>query len=553
MTDVINEEENTNQLPDEEQESVVIDNGQTYESTESAIIAKQEADKAKLWAQESERQAGLSAGSATTAVEARDDAIAAKEYAEEAITDENLIVVATDLQATPSNIKTVATNISNVNKVAGIESDVTTVSSNTANISAVASNSTNINAVAGNSSNINAVAGNATNINAVNANKTNIDTVAGISSDVTAVAGNATNISNVASNSSNINAVAGNATNINAVNANKTNIDTVAGIDSDVAAVASISSNVTAVAGNTTNINAVAGNATNINAVAGDIANINAVAADLININNASTYANNANIWAEGTDEQVQALGGVHSSKGWADQSSQGQVQADWAEADSTEKSYIKNKPTNLVTTDTAQTIEEPKTFTDSITQANSEVAFNSLSMKDLGLVASIIPETLRKRVFAFVDSLNQNIVEVNLIRDKSNVRATMRALNAIAGTEAILAVRADDNGATYATAPASAQNGSIVVTSASSKSSNGYIKFGNGLIIQWGRGSGVAQGGTVTFPTPFGTIGQVSLTQLSSADTAYHAYLSGITKTNFTLKRHGGTPDTFSWLAIGY
>ena len=37
-------------------------------------------------------------------------------------------------------------------------------------------------------------------------------------------------------------------------------------------------------------------------------------------INQASTYANNAKIWAEGTDEQVQALGGTHSAEGWATQ-----------------------------------------------------------------------------------------------------------------------------------------------------------------------------------------------------------------------------------------
>ena len=34
----------------------------------------------------------------------------------------------------------------------------------------------------------------------------------------------------------------------------------------------------------------------------------------------ASNYANNSKIWAEGTDAQVQALGGTHSSKGWAEE-----------------------------------------------------------------------------------------------------------------------------------------------------------------------------------------------------------------------------------------
>lgn len=34
-----------------------------------------------------------------------------------------------------------------------------------------------------------------------------------------------------------------------------------------------------------------------------------------------SNYANNSKIWAEGTDSQVQALGGTHSAKGWAEAS----------------------------------------------------------------------------------------------------------------------------------------------------------------------------------------------------------------------------------------
>ena len=41
---------------------------------------------------------------------------------------------------------------------------------------------------------------------------------------------------------------------------------------------------------------------------------------------NAKVSETNALIWAEGTDAQVQALGGVHSSKGWAEQSTNANV-----------------------------------------------------------------------------------------------------------------------------------------------------------------------------------------------------------------------------------
>ena len=39
-----------------------------------------------------------------------------------------------------------------------------------------------------------------------------------------------------------------------------------------------------------------------------------------------ATSANNSNVWAEGTDEQVQALGGVHSAKVWAEQSTNANI-----------------------------------------------------------------------------------------------------------------------------------------------------------------------------------------------------------------------------------
>lgn len=161
----------------------------------------------------------------------------------------------------------------------------------------------------------------------------NINTVASIAPEVVKVSEISDKIIDVSNSSTNINAVANDLTNINVVAGDLTNID--------------------AVAGNVTNINAVNSNTTNINAVAGDLTNINAVAADLTNIDSASTYATNANIWAEGTDEQVQALGGVHSSKGWADISSQAQVQANWNEADTNSKAYIQNKPTIPTVTST--------------------------------------------------------------------------------------------------------------------------------------------------------------------------------------------------------
>ena len=251
------------------EETVVVDDGQVYVSEETAIIATEAAEQAKQWAEESERQANIATTNADTAVAAKDDAIAAKEYAEAAITDPNLITVATDLSSTPSNIKTVATNINNVN------------------------------AVGGNINNVNNVAGNATNINAVNANKTNINTVANNKNYVIAVGLSISNVNKVGNKIDDVSSVAG----------DLTNVDIVA---DDI-------ENVKAVGENINNVNAVESNISNINTVAGDHANIQTVINNMTAINNAPTYANNSKKWAEGLDGEVTPLGGTHSSKGWAE------------------------------------------------------------------------------------------------------------------------------------------------------------------------------------------------------------------------------------------
>lgn len=67
------------------------------------------------------------------------------------------------------------------------------------------------------------------------------------------------------------------------------------------------------------NIDTVAENITDVNTCAGDKTNIDTCAANISAITSAPTYAANAHVWAEGSDIDVQTLGGVHSSKGWAE------------------------------------------------------------------------------------------------------------------------------------------------------------------------------------------------------------------------------------------
>ena len=287
-----------------------------------------------------------------------------------------------------TNIDTVATNISDVNDVAGDITKVAAVADDLTNIDAVADDLTNIDTVAGDIADVSTVAGSVVNVNTVAGSIADVSIVATDIADISTVAANISDVTAVADNIANVNTVAGDKANIDTVAGDKTNIDTVAANVADVNIVAAYAANVSTVATGIADVQTVAGDISNIDgvaqflgqidtvagkasdvstvatdiadvsAVAGDIANVNAVAADLANIDAASTYADNANVWAEGTDEQVQALGGVHSSKGWAQESATGQVNSDWTEADSSSKAFILHKPTKLsdFTDDTATT-----------------------------------------------------------------------------------------------------------------------------------------------------------------------------------------------------
>ena len=146
------------------------------------------------------------------------------------------------------------------------------------------------------------------NINAVAADLTNVDTVATNISDVSSVAGSLTDIE----------AIADALANILAVESDLTNIDSVAGDLSNIDSVAGNSANISAVAGNSTNINTVAGISSDISTLAAISSQITTISENIAGILAASTYAANAQTWAEGSDADVEALGGQHSAKGWA-------------------------------------------------------------------------------------------------------------------------------------------------------------------------------------------------------------------------------------------
>lgn len=90
----------------------------------------------------------------------------------------------------------------------------------------------------------------------------------------------------------------------------------------------------------------------------------------------------------------------------------------------------------------------------------------------------------------------------------------------------------------------------------AQSLSQNGYIKFSNGLIIQWGRQYIPSSGGIITWPIAFPTacftaLGVDSTTQNATANMTTGGGTTGLTRTNW-----GGdvaSSGTYNWIAIGH
>ena len=233
----------------------------------------------------------------------------------------NLLALANDLANVDTlvnnltNIDTVANNITDVSTVAGVSSAVSTLAAMTSTLTALENDLTNIDTVAGNIADVN--------------------TVAGLSSAVAALADISNELTALYNNITAINAVYADLTKIDAVEGKLTEIEAVYDALSDISAVEDALTDLTSIADNLTALLSIVTNMTSLLAVSNDLTNLDAIAADLTNLDavasnlaailaapsyasQAAASASNAQIWAEGTDQQVVPLGGQHSAKVWA-------------------------------------------------------------------------------------------------------------------------------------------------------------------------------------------------------------------------------------------
>lgn len=127
------------------------------------------------------------------------------------------------------------------------------------------------------------------------------------------------------------------------------------------------------------------------------------------------------------------------------------------------------------------------------------------------------------------------------------------------------ISVIVNKNGNKYALAPSSDTNGSIVTTVNKSKAANGYFQLGNGMIIQWGKGTATnsyTNVQTITLPKAFSntnysiTFGTLLTAQNTKCEKMFHIQNKTTTTFQAYCSYTGGTNNTTvspTWIAIGY
>ena len=111
-----------------------------------------------------------------------------------------------------------------------------------------------------------------------------------------------------------------------------------------------------------------------------------------------------------------------------------------------------------------------------------------------------------------------------------------------------------DGSGQWRVECPYSDVTNSVVTTRGIQKSSNGYVKFGNGIIIQWGNTTVTSSkdvGLPVAFVASFKVVVCDQSTSAGGVNSVGIDYINALTK--FRVYNKDNAETGFSWIAIGY
>jgi hypothetical protein len=204
---------------------------------------------------------------------------------------------------------------------------------------------------------------------------------------------------------------------------------------------------------------------------------------------------------------------------------------------------------TNTSTLD--ETITGQKTFTSYPIIATD--TFTKLRIESQTLDIDTNPTEQKNNQIWFADKngVQYAVLQANKNTDGSaNFSMTMKAKSSNSFTTLNIVQQAD--GTSYATAPSSTAKNSIVTTTGINKAGNGYVKLGNGIIIQWGAISG-GDNVSVTFPAAFTSTNYgLCITYHTDATGTNYGYSPKVrSKTSTGFKAYTNTQGR--WIAIGY
>ena len=213
-------------------------------------------------------------------------------------------------------------------------------------------------------------------------------------------------------------------------------------------------------------------------------------------------------------------------------------------------------------------------TITSNLT-VNNNMTINGNIDKNVTADVSTLPDNNMYWVPFNVDNSDESLkayqqisyLTNGLLRNSYGLRRTVNGVNVFNNID--LGIDSSGNTSTSVITPPSNSNSTEIATTAFVKSvlsssgnglatflkeQNGYYKFTNGLIIQWGTSQASGSKMTVTLPTAFtsGTSYQV-ITQYTT-QSANCTYIENQTSTSFGWDRYSGIGNNgILWVAIGY
>lgn len=204
-------------------------------------------------------------------------------------------------------------------------------------------------------------------------------------------------------------------------------------------------------------------------------------------------------------------------------------------------------------------TVSGSSTFSNNVTISRSGPVLN---LDQTDITKGTAPQTDQSNILRFRDTAGNtmgSVVNKYFSSTKTNqmYMGVAKANSSSDDSMAYLTLMYPASGNPYATAPHGDMSGSgkVVTTADSTKSADGFFKFGNGLIIQWGRITNNTGSGTVDLPTAFTSKYSTVMTYHNSdglGSNRGHVVIKSQTLTSFTYSSDSAS-DGLHWLAIGF